>query len=43
MMTSGRNAVRAECGNLQIGSTESKFACVLGLDFPDVDLEAVPT
>ncbi len=35
------NAVRAECGNLQVGSTESKFAYVLGLEYPDVDLEAV--
>ena len=35
------NAVRAECGNLQVGSTESKFAYVLGPDYPDVDLEAV--
>jgi hypothetical protein len=37
------NAVRAECGNLQVGSTESKFAYVLGPDYPDVDLEAVAT
>jgi len=35
------NAVRAECGNLQVGSTESKFAYVLGPDYLDVDLEAV--
>ena len=35
------NAVRAECGNLQVGSTESKFAYVLGPEYPDVDLEAV--
>jgi DUF1009 family protein len=35
------NAVRAECGNLQVGSTEGKFAYVLGADYPDVDLEAV--
>ena len=35
------NAVRSECGNLQVGSTESKFAYVLGPEFPDVDLEAV--
>jgi hypothetical protein len=37
------NAVRAECGNLQVGSTESKFAYVLGPEYPDVDLEAVAT
>jgi len=35
------NAVRAECGNLQVGSTESKFAYVLGPEYPDVELEAV--
>jgi aminopeptidase YwaD len=35
------HAVRAECGHLQVGSTESKFAYVLGLEYPDVDLEAV--
>jgi hypothetical protein len=35
------NAVRAECGNLQVGSQESKYAYVLGLEYPDVDLEAV--
>jgi aminopeptidase YwaD len=35
------NAVRAECGNLQVGSTEGKFAYVLGPEYPDVDLEAV--
>ena len=35
------NAVRAECGNLQVGSTEGKYAYVLGPDYPDVDLEAV--
>ena len=35
------NSVRAECGNLQVGSTESKFAYVLGPEYPDVDLEAV--
>ena len=35
------HAVRAECGNLQVGSTESKFAYVLGPQYPDVDLEAV--
>jgi aminopeptidase YwaD len=35
------NAVRAECGNLQVGGTESKFAYVLGPEYPDVDLEAV--
>ena len=37
------NAVRAECGNLQVGSQESKYAYVLGLEYPDVDLEAVAT
>jgi aminopeptidase YwaD len=35
------NAVRAECGNLQVGGTESKFAYVLGPEYPDVDLETV--
>lgn len=35
------NAVRAECGNLQVGSAEGKFAYVLGPEYPDVDLEAV--
>ena len=35
------NAVRAECGNLQVASMESKFAYVLGPEYPDVDLEAV--
>ena len=35
------NAVRAECGNLQVGSSKSKFAYVLGLEYPDVELEAV--
>jgi aminopeptidase YwaD len=35
------NAVRAECGNLQVGSTEAKFAYVLGLEYPDVELETV--
>ena len=37
------NSVRAECGNLQVGSNESKFAYVLGPDFPDVGLETVVT
>ena len=37
------NAARAECGNLQVGGTESKFAYVLGPEYPDVDLEAVAT
>jgi hypothetical protein len=35
------NAVRAECGNLQVGSNEGKFAYVLGPEYPDVDIEAV--
>lgn len=35
------NAVRAECGHLQVGSQESKYAYVLGPEYPDVDLEAV--
>ena len=35
------NAVRAECGNLQVGSTEGKFAYVLGPEYPDVELETV--
>jgi len=34
-------AVRAECGNLQVGSQEGKYAYVLGPEYPDVDLEAV--
>jgi hypothetical protein len=34
-------AVRAECGNLQVGSNESKFAYVLGPEYPDVELETV--
>jgi aminopeptidase YwaD len=33
--------VRAECGNLQVGSQEAKYAYVLGLEFPDVELETV--
>jgi len=37
------DAVRAECGNLQVGSTESKFAYVLGPEFLDVGLETVVT
>jgi hypothetical protein len=35
------NLVRAECGNLQVGGTDAKFAYVLGAEYPDVDLEAV--
>jgi hypothetical protein len=35
------NAVRAECGNLQIGSQDAKYAYVLGPEYPDVDLETV--
>jgi len=34
-------AVRAECGNLQVGSQDGKYAYVLGPEYPDVDLEAV--
>jgi hypothetical protein len=33
--------VRAECGNLQIGSQEAKYAYVLGPEYPDVELETV--
>ncbi|MCX6560000.1 MAG: M28 family peptidase [Candidatus Aminicenantes bacterium] len=35
------NAVRAECGNLQIGSQDAKYAYVLGPEYPDVDMETV--
>ncbi len=35
------NAVRAECGNLQVGSNEGKYAYVLGPEYPDVDIEVV--
>ena len=35
------NAVRAECGNLQVGGTDAKFAYILGPEYPDVELEAV--
>lgn len=35
------NAVRAECGNLQVGSSDSKYAYVLGPEYPDVALETV--
>ncbi len=34
-------AVRAECGNLQIGSQDGKYAYNLGSEYPDVDLETV--
>ena len=34
-------AVRAECGNLVVGSEEQKFAYVLSPDAADVDLEQV--
>jgi hypothetical protein len=33
--------VRAECGNLQVGSQNGKYAYVLGLEYPDVELETV--
>jgi hypothetical protein len=33
--------VRAECGNLQVGSQDGKYAYVLGLEYPDVELESV--
>jgi len=35
------NGVRAECGNLQVGSSDSKYAYVLGPEYPDVSLETV--
>jgi hypothetical protein len=35
------NAVRAECGNLQVGSQDGKYAYVLGSEYPDVELETV--
>jgi aminopeptidase YwaD len=35
------NAVRAECGNLVVGSDDTKFAYVLSPDAPDVDLDLV--
>jgi hypothetical protein len=34
-------AVRAECGNLVVGSEETKFAYVLSPDAPDVELDLV--
>jgi aminopeptidase YwaD len=34
-------AVRAECGHLQIGGSDAKFAYVLGPEYPDVDLDSV--
>ncbi len=33
--------VRAECGHVQVGSQEGKYAYVLGLEYPDVELETV--
>jgi len=33
--------VRAECGNVQVGSQAGKYAYVLGLEYPDVELEMV--
>jgi hypothetical protein len=33
--------VRAECGNLQIGSQAGKYAYVIGPEFPDIELETV--
>jgi hypothetical protein len=33
--------VRAECGNLQIGSEDAKYGYVLGPEFPDVELDTV--
>ena len=35
------NAVRAECGNLVVGSNDTKYAYLLSPDAPDVDLELV--
>jgi hypothetical protein len=35
--------VRAECGNVQVGSQDGKYAYVLGLEYPDVELETVAT
>ncbi|MDD8025971.1 MAG: M28 family peptidase [Acidobacteriota bacterium] len=35
------NGVRAECGNLQIGSEDGKYAYILGPEYPDVDLDTV--
>jgi aminopeptidase-like protein len=35
------NAVRAECGNLVVGSNDTKFAYVLSPNAPDVDLDLV--
>jgi len=37
------NLVRAECGNLGIGSNETKFAYLLSPDALDVELESVAT
>jgi aminopeptidase YwaD len=34
-------AVRAECGNLVVGSNDTKFAYLLSPDAPDVDLDLV--
>jgi aminopeptidase YwaD len=35
------NAVRAECGNLVVGSNDTKYAYLLSPDAPDVDLDLV--
>ncbi len=35
------NAVRAECGNLVVGSDDTKFGYVLSSEAPDVDLDLV--
>jgi aminopeptidase YwaD len=35
------NAVRAECGNLMVGNNDSKYAYILGPEYPDVDIETV--
>jgi aminopeptidase YwaD len=37
------NAVRAECGNLVVGSTDMKFAYALSPEAPDIELDAVVT
>lgn len=37
------NAVRAEYGNVTTGNDDFKFAWVVGLEYPDIDLEAVAT
>ena len=35
------NAVRAECGNLVVGSNDTKYAYLLSPDAPDVDIDLV--